>query len=247
MLENRPTVSVVVMTFNEEATVAAVVREIQDVLRGLERPYEILAVNDGSSDGTAAQLAALARELPNVRVITHEVNQGLGGVYRTGFGQACGRYVTFFPADGQFPATIIRQFLPLMDRQDMVLGYLPKRDGPWLSKILSYVERVLYHVLFGSMPRFQGILMFRRSLLAELPALRSSGRGWAVLMELILRTSRAGCRVVSVPTGIRPRTSGMSKVNNWRTILSNLRQLKTLHGMLAEEKREGNEAIRRAA
>ena len=179
MLENRPTVSVVVMTFNEEATVACVVREIQDVLRGLEQPYEILAVNDGSSDGTAAQLAALARELPNVRVVTHEVNQGLGGVYRTGFGHACGRYVTFFPADGQFPATIIRQFLPLMDRQDMVLGYLPKRDGPWLSKILSYVRRVLYRVLFDSMPP-SGILMFRRSLLAGYqPTFRRSRLGGA--------------------------------------------------------------------
>lgn len=232
-----PTVSVVVMAYNEAANVASVLREIDIALRAVGRPYEIVAVNDGSRDGTGERIAALAAELPQLRIVHHEVNQGLGGVYRTGFAASRGRYVTFFPADGQFPAIIIGQFLPRMDEHDMVLGYLPKRDGPWLSKVLSYVERVLYRVLFGSMPRFQGILMFRRGLLAELPPLRSSGRGWAVLMEFILRTSRAGYRVVSVPTDMRPRMSGESKVNNWRTILSNLAQLRTLHGMLREEAR----------
>ncbi len=150
--------------------------------------------------------------------------EGLGGVYTTGFTHAQGDFVTFFAADGQLPATIIKQFIPLMDNADMVLGYLPNRNSSLLAKSLSKAERVLYRLLFGPLPNFQGALMFRRTLLNELE-LKSTGRGWAVVMELIIRASRAGYRLVSVPTEMRPRISGKSKVNNLPTICANLKQL----------------------
>jgi hypothetical protein len=73
------------------------------------------------------------------------------------------------------------------------------------------------------MPRYQGVFMVRREVLARLP-LETGGRGWGVVMEMVLRIHRAGHRVVSVPTELRPRLSGHSKVNNLRTIWINLRQ-----------------------
>jgi hypothetical protein len=113
---------------------------------------------------------------------------------------------------------------------DLVLGYLPDRPGS-LGRALSAAERVAYRALVGRVPRFQGIFMIRRALLEALP-LRSCGRGWAVVMELILRADRAGYRLVSVPTQVRARRSGQSKVNNVRTIAANLRQLVALRRML---------------
>ena len=86
-------------------------------------------------------------------------------------------------------------------------------------------------VLFGPLPRFQGIIMFRSSLLDEFK-LKSSGRGWAVLMELIIRTKRARRRMKSLPTEMRPRRSGVSKVNNIATISENLKQVIALRGLL---------------
>jgi glycosyltransferase involved in cell wall biosynthesis len=225
-------VSVIIMAYNEGASVAGTVKEIADTLAELEAPCEIVIVDDGSTDGTCEVARSLADALHNVRLVRHPANRGLGGVYRTGFAEARGRYVTFFPADGQFPATIIKQFLPLMEEHDMVLGYLPKRNSPLVGKVLSWVERLIYRFLFGPMPRFQGILMFRRSILDETP-LRSDGRGWAVLMELILRVSRAGRRMLSVPTEMRPRLHGESKVNNWRCVLGNVKQLGPLYKVLS--------------
>ena len=73
--------------------------------------------------------------------------------------------------------------------------------------------------------------MFRRQMLSEIP-LVSDGRGWAVIMELILRASRGSYRLVSVPTEVRPRLSGQSKVNNLRNIVSNLTQLWELRSKL---------------
>src|SRR6185436_15242857 len=158
-----------------------------------------------------------------VRVVHHEVNRGLGGVYRTGFSEATRDLVTFFPADGQFPATIIQAFYPLMDDHDLVLGYLPRRDSSPLAKGLSAAEKVLYRLLFGPMPRYQGVFMVRCRVLRSL-TLHTFGRGWGVVMEMVLRIFRGPYRVKSVPTTLRPRMSGQSKVNNLRTIWTNLKQ-----------------------
>lgn len=217
-------ISVVVMAYAEAASLAGVVAEIREALVGLGRPFEVVIVDDGSHDGTGGIADAIARDNPAIRVVHHGTNRGLGGVYRTGFSEARQAFVTFFPADGQFSAGILGQFLPLMDETDFVLGYLPPARRAPVARLLSWAERVLYRLLFGRLPRFQGILMFRRVVLEKIP-LTSAGRGWAVLMELLIRASRAGCRMRSVPIELRPRRSGMSKVQNVRTITSNLKQV----------------------
>lgn len=219
-----PAISIVVMAYNEAGNLEAVAKEIHAVLMSLNRPFELLIVDDGSTDATGAAADSLSASLASTRVIHHPANQGLGGVYRTGFTQASGDFISFFPADGQFPATIIAQFLQAIAGADLVLGCLPNRRSSLLAKALSLAEKIVYGVLVGPLPKFQGVLMFRRELLQRFE-LKSKGRGWAVLMEFIIRSKRAGCRIVSVPTAMRPRMSGHSKVNNWRTIWANFTQV----------------------
>jgi glycosyltransferase involved in cell wall biosynthesis len=218
-------VCVVVMAFNEAANLESVVRELHGVLGTLPDPssHELLIVDDGSSDGTGALADHLAATLPQIRVIHHPVNRGLGGVYRTGFEHAGRDLLSFFPADGQFPATILQTFHPLMAARDLVLGYLPQRQSSPLAKGLSAAEKILYRALFGPMPRYQGVFMVRRSVLQGL-TLQTQGRGWGVVMEMVLKIFRGPYRVESVPTTLRPRLSGQSKVNNPRTIWINLKQ-----------------------
>ncbi len=224
-------ISVIIMAYNEVANLETVVREIEAVLKKLRTTYEILIIDDGSTDGTSELVDRLQSELPAIKVVRHSQNLGLGGVYRTGFAQARGQWVTFFPADGQFPATIIQQFFAYTSEVDMVLGYLPQRKRSWVAEFLSWMERQLYRLILGPFPKFQGIVMFRRDLLDQFQ-LQSTGRGWAVLMEFILRVVRAGYRVKSVPTEVRPRLSGKSKVNNWRTMWANFRQVVNLRQYL---------------
>jgi len=227
-------ISVVIMTYDEAETLEKTVREITAELQSLQHKFEILIVDDGSTDGSGALGDRLAKEDPAVRVIHHTQNLGLGGVYRTGFSEAKLDFVTFFPADSQFPASIISRFLPLLKENDLVLGYLPNRKESFVKRFLSGGERLLYRLLFRTFPRFQGIFMIRRQLLQDMN-LVSRGRGWAILMELILRVRDAGYRVLSVPTEIRPRQSGASKVSNLRTIWSNFRQMIGLFGSLHKD------------
>ena len=225
--------SVVILAFNEQESLEAVFHELASVLQIVGCEYEVLMVDDGSTDKTGAIADRLAKEHPAVRVAHHPVNQGLGEAYRTGLAFARGEFITFFAADGEIPAATIKEFLSLMEQADMVLGYLPRRNASLLAKGLSKAERMLFWLLFGSFPRFQGLFMLRRTLLNQFE-LRSRGRGWMVVMELIIRASRSGCRIVSAPTEMRPRMGGKSKVKNFRTVCDSLRQVFALRGYLGK-------------
>lgn len=212
------------MAYNEAKNLESVVSEIHRELEALKHPYEILIVNDGSNDGTAEIAERIATQGGFTRLIHHSYNSGLGAVYRSGLSEANRDYISFFPADGQFPANIISQFIPFMRDHDLVLGYLETRRDSNIKRLISYMEKALYRMLFGGFPKFQGIFMVRREILDTLP-LHSKGRGWGIVMELILRARNKGLRVISLPIAVRPRLSGESKVHNFRTIWSNIKQV----------------------
>jgi hypothetical protein len=131
--------------------------------------------------------------------------------------------LTFIPADGQFAAAIVPRFAALITGKDLVVGYFTDVRQSLAARLLSTSERALYRALFGRLPVFKGIMMFRRTLLAELH-IEPSGRGWGALMEILVKSVRAGKRIANEPTTLRPRTSGRSKVNNWRSVRANLAQ-----------------------
>ncbi|HET7550009.1 MAG TPA: glycosyltransferase family 2 protein [Gemmatimonadaceae bacterium] len=216
-------VSIVVMAYNEAPTLAGVLDEIDATMRNSAYTYEVLVVDDGSSDATGQIADEGAQRLPSVSVMHHPTNRGIGEVYRSGFQAATGKYLTFLPADGQFPANIVSSFVPLMSRADLVLGYLPEIRRSPVAMVLSWTERSLYRAMFGRLPPFQGIMMFRRTMLEEL-GVKPGGRGWGVLMEIIVRAKRHRLKIESVPTSLRPRASGKSKVHNLRSIWANINQ-----------------------
>lgn len=226
----RPDTTLCVFAWNEAKSIEGFVRDAVGELEELGNPYEVVIVDDGSTDGTERIADELAAALEHVRVVHHPENRGLGGVYRTGFDEARGELLSFFPADGQFPASILRDLRATVEGQDLVLGYLPRRQDS-VGKALSAIERGLYRVLVGPMPRFQGVFMLRTSVLGRIP-LRSTGRGWGIVMEMILRVAREGYRVTSIPTAVRARAHGQSKVNNLRNIRANVAQLVMLRSLL---------------
>ncbi len=227
-------ISLAMLAYNEEQNIEACVREVWEFFRDLRVEYEIIVVDDGSSDQTPKIAERLSKELSNVRVVHHETNLGLGGGYRTGFSESQKKFLTFWPADGQFDPRIIGDFYSIVDDYDLVLGYLPNRKRGFVGRTLSICEKVLYRLLFGPMPKFQGVFMTRRKLYDEIQ-LDSKGRGWAIVLEFIIKVVRGNYRVTSVPTDLRPRIGGESKVNNLRTIWSNVSQVISLRKYIRHE------------
>jgi glycosyltransferase involved in cell wall biosynthesis len=222
-------ISVIIMAFNESESLESVVNEINTELLELNfNKCEIIIVDDGSTDGTGRIADQLAGRYSQVHVIHHDGNKGLGFVYRTGLFNAENDFITFYSADGQFPASNIKRFIPFMKDSDLILGYLPNRKSSIFARFLSKAEKFLFRLAFGKLPKFQGLFLLRRNVLNEIE-LKSHGRAWAIVMELIIRLSRGGYRIISIPTEMRPRISGKSKVNNLKTILCSLKQLISLY------------------
>jgi len=219
--------SVVIMAFNEVQTIRGVVSDADFILRNLGLSYEVLIIDDGSRDSTGEICDKLAKEFAAIAVIHSKQNLGLGNVYSTAFDKAHGEFLTFYPADGQFPLSNIAEFIPLMKDYDLILGNIKEAKSSWASKVLAKCERLILRLIFGEFPYFKGIIMFRRNILDNIQ-LRSSGRAWMVLMELLIKAYRRGFKINSISVVMRPRAHGKSKVNNIKTVASFLGQIFSL-------------------
>ena len=238
-----PELTVVVMTFNEEQNLPAVIDDVRRELALITPQHEILIVDDGSTDGTGAIASRLKEGDSRIRCVSHSPNRGLGEVYRTGFTKATGALVTFLPADGQFPASNVGRMYSAMGNQDAVFANIVQRPDGWIPSLLSTLERSLYRVVIGDTPRLQGLFMVRRSVLASMEFVSGGGRGWGIVMELVLRLHRGGYRLGEIVAEVRPRLSGKSKVTNFRTIWANLRQLRVI-GRVARARPPTSPAVR---
>ena len=122
---------------NEEENIGPLVRKTHETLEGLVDDFEILVINDGSTDRTKEVLSELEKEIPQLRGIHHEINQGYGGAVQTGFRSASKDLVFFSDGDGQFDITEIKKFLEIIDDYDAVLGYRKDRQDPLHRKVFA--------------------------------------------------------------------------------------------------------------
>jgi dolichol-phosphate mannosyltransferase len=201
--------SLVIPAYNEAATIRQAIQEADEVLDALFRRYEILVVDDGSSDVTASIAAEL---FPTVRVVRHAVNRGYGAALRSGFRAARFDLVAFTDADCQFDLRDLGYMTPLTAETPIVVGYRAERQDPWLRRFLSWGYNRLARTLLGTGVRDCdcALKVFRREVLADL---LPESRGFFVNAEMLSRARRLGYAVTEVPVIHRPRLAGESKVS----------------------------------
>lgn len=224
----RPGLSLVIPAFNEAATVEQAVQEADAALAALFARYEILLVDDGSTDDTTAIAAHLQLEFPRLRLIRHPANRGYGAALRTGLAAARFDLVAFTDADCQFD---LRDLGPMAARTaPIVVGYRADRQDPWRRRFLSWGYNRLARTLLGTGVRDCDCAMkvFRRDVLADL---LPESRGFFVNTEMLTRARRLGYAVEEVAVTHRPRAGGDSKVSLWEVP----RTLKVLLGFWWQE------------
>jgi len=210
--EARLPLSVVLPAYNEEGNLDRAVRSAfaGAALAGLE--CEVVVVNDGSRDSTSSLLTRLEQELgPRVRVVDHPTNLGYGVALRDGFRASRGDLVFYTDSDNQFDLSELKDFLPLMETNDAVLGYRIDRKDPWLRRFVSGGFNGLSSLAFGMKVRDLNcsFKLFRGDLIRALPL---ESTDFFIDTELVARIHRGGCRYVQ--RGVRhfPRTAGRSTV-----------------------------------
>lgn len=198
--------------FNEEGNIERAVRGASEAAAPLVRDYEIVVVDDGSRDGTAAVLARVQEQLgPLLRVVRHPVNLGYGAALRDGFQAARGKLVFYTDSDNQFDLRELAQMLPLMTDQDAVLGFRVDRQDPLTRKLVSGVFNTLASLAFGMSVRDLNcsFKLFRRERIQSLPI---ESDDFFVDTELVARIHRAGWRYVQRGVRHYPRSAGRSSV-----------------------------------
>jgi len=211
MKNERPSISCFFPAFNDEATIAGLVQQALAVLPELTDDYEVIVVNDGSTDSTAAVLDVLARTYPRVRVVHHEQNRGYGGALRTGFESAAKELVFYTDGDGQYDVRELRSLAPLLTGGvDVVNGYKRARGDGARRKVVGAVYNQLAHLLFRLPVRDVDcdFRLMRRSALGRVRLTSSSG---VICVELVHRLQEAGCAFAETPVGHYARPSGRSQ------------------------------------
>jgi glycosyltransferase involved in cell wall biosynthesis len=203
--------SVVIPVKNEAGNTAPLFEEIRAALEGII-DYEVLFIDDGSQDDTAAEVLALAGIRPRLRLLRHDVSYGQSAAIRTGVRAARGIWIATLDGDGQNdPADIpdlwrVGRTNSLSERV-LVAGYREKRQDVWSKRLSSRIANATRRRLLGddTPDTGCGLKLFARSLFLELPYFDHMHR---FLPALVLRE---GGNVVSVRVNHRPRRSGVSK------------------------------------
>jgi glycosyltransferase involved in cell wall biosynthesis len=204
-------ISIFLPAFNDEATIASLVSDALAVLQGLTDDYEVIVVNDGSTDSTPAILDELARADPRIRVIHHATNRGYGGALRTGFASATRELIFYTDGDGQYDVRELALLRPLLaEGVDIVNGYKIKRADDWSRRFLGASYNRLAHLLFR-IPISDvdcDFRLLRRRAVEQITVVSSSG---SVCVELVYKLHRAGCVFVETPVHHYPRAHGRSQ------------------------------------
>ncbi len=207
-------VTVLLPAYNEEQAIERVLSEIVEALATLPRPYEILVVDDGSTDQTSQRALRFAEDCWQcaVRVIRHAENRGAGAARKTGVREAKGDLIVMLDADGTYPAASIPPLLESFPTYDQVNGARTSEQGtiPWLRRPAKWFIRKLACYLTGhEIPDLNtGLKAFRRDAMLHWLWVVPDGFSCVTTMTLAFLTN--GYRVAYVPTPYRARI-GRSK------------------------------------
>jgi dolichol-phosphate mannosyltransferase len=206
----RPSLSLVIPAYNEVAGIAEAIVEADEALRGLDLAYEILVIDDGSSDGTFAAATAVGRE--RVHILRHPHNRGYGAALRTGFSAARHNLIAFTDADCQFYLEDLGRLLALSDRYPVVVGFRENRQDPWRRRFISWGYNKLASTLLGTGVRDCdcALKVFHRD---ALHLLMPQSKGFFVNTEMLTRARQLRLEIAEIGVRHRLRRHGTSKVS----------------------------------
>jgi glycosyltransferase involved in cell wall biosynthesis len=233
-----PNLSLVVLAYNEAASVAPFLDDCLAYLGTRAGVHEVLLVDDGSTDDTAACAEAVARRDPRVRLLRHDRNRGMGAGMRTGLAAARGDYVTILAADGQVRAHELDKMIPRLGDASIVTSVYARRPHQWYRVFLSWGLRAMMRVLLGISFRLEGIYLFpARVARDEIGLDRIGADTFFFSFELITRALARGHTLATVAISSRPRLAGRSKVLGIGRMVAVAREVLAFRGRLRRERR----------
>jgi glycosyltransferase involved in cell wall biosynthesis len=204
-----PILSVVVPVYNEQGNLPLLIPKLEEVLKGLGQLYEIIFVDDGSSDGSRRILKEMTRQYPFLRILCFKENRGLSAALVAGMREARGEKIITLDSDLQNDPADIPRLLAFLDRYDMATGWRQRREDSWLKRISSKIGNAVRNWVSGEAIQDSACTLraFSKDCIEEIPVFDGMHRFLSTLVKM------KGYRVVEVPVSHHPRRFGKSKYN----------------------------------
>ncbi len=212
--------SVIMPAYNEGEEIYTNLKVVSSVLAKFSENYEIVVVNDGSSDNTGPEVKRCMKEDCHVRMVSYKKNRGKGNAIKIGVQQACGDYIAFLDSDLDLPPEQIEQYMePLLKGQaDVVIGSKMHKDSeieyPKIRRIMSlgyyWMLRILFHLKVKDTQT--GLKVFKADAVKSvIPLIRT--KGYAYDIEILVAINARGYRIMEMPVKlVFHRGNGMGRI-----------------------------------
>jgi glycosyltransferase involved in cell wall biosynthesis len=234
-------VSLVIPMYNEEECIEHAIALARRALARNSSDWEIIVVDDASTDRSNELVTRLSSEEPRIRLLKHERNRKLGATIRTGFAAASKQLVLYMDADLPFDPEVLGQAVRAMHvtRADLIAGYRFDRTTEGLKRtIYSYFYNTLIGTLFG-WPHRDINFSFKLMKREVLEAVELHAEGSLIDAELIVKAKNLGFVIQQIGLDYFPRTAGKSTLSSPTVILKILKELVTLYPEMKNPQRRG--------
>jgi dolichol-phosphate mannosyltransferase len=203
--------SVVVPVYNEEENLPILIPQLDKVLKPLGGPYEMIFVDDGSTDGSRRVLKEMISQYPQIRILGFKRNCGETAAGAAGLKEARGEIVITIDADLQNDPNDIPMMLTYLKEYDMVTGWRQEREDSWVKRITSRIANGIRNSLSGEAIQDSGCTFraYKRECLQNIKLYKGMHRFMPTLVKM------EGFRVIEVPIAHHPRKFGVSKYTTW--------------------------------
>lgn len=220
--------SAVIPAYNDEESLPILTQKLLQILPNFARRYELIIVNDASSDSTLQVAYAIATTSPVIRIINHKRNKGYGGALLSGFKKARHAYIFYTDGDGQHDVFELKKLIANIGRKtDMVTGFRLARSDPWFRKSVGFLYNSFVKTALGL--RVCDVdcdfRLFKRSILKGVVLKSKSG---AFDAEFIKKLQDKGVRIREVGVHHYPRLYGSSQFFHVRPVIKSLFELALL-------------------
>lgn len=210
--------SVVIPLKNEEGNIADLVQELHPVMDSLKDPWELICIDDGSTDQTLPILYSLEKKHKNLKIISFNGNFGQSSAFDAGFKHASGEFVITLDGDRQNDPTDIPKLIAAIENSDLVCGYRHNRNDPWHKKFISYIANAIRSRVCKDGMRDTGcsLKIYRSSCLKKIKMYHGMHRFLPALFKI------EGFRIAQIPVNHRERIKGKTKYNLWNRSFNTL-------------------------
>lgn len=224
-------ISVILPAYNESANIGDTITRCVSALERFFKDFEIIVVDDGSSDGTSNKVKKLFGEDSRIRIVRHEHNKGYGAALRSGFSSAEKNWLFFMDSDGQFDPYEIEKLLPLMSNDAVIAGYRIRRSDSFYRKVMGYIYTKVINLTFGLKVKDLNCA-FKLMPTEFVKSLALSSSGALINAEILVRASERGITLKEVGVNHYPRRAGKQSGGSLRVIMKAVKEFFSVYWAL---------------